>query len=124
MDKRGHAFLTLPGRITNFYQEELSVLLSSDLALHQPIPKEYILDVKDENVNNTFVFTEQDLPGFKSKSQAKFDLSSANMPARLTKSKIDRPKQPYDQNKRFEPYFRKAIPSEFEGSVECGTLLI
>ena len=91
------------------------MLLSSDLSVHQPVPKEYELGVTDENVTNTFVFTEQDLPGFKSKSKAKFDASSANMPARLTRGKNEKPgtKQPYDPNKRFQPYYRKAIPSQY-----------
>lgn len=88
------------------------MLLSSDLGVHQTIPKEYLLDVTSESVNNTFVFTEQDLPGFKSKSRQKFDLSNANMPARLTRPGIEKTKQPWDPNRRFTPYFRKAIPSE------------
>ena len=93
-------------------QTSLSILLSSDLAQHQSIPKEYALDITQAQVNNTYIFTEQDLPGFKSKSRAKFDLSSANMPSRLTRAKNDKPavKKPYDANKRFEPYYRKAIP--------------
>ncbi|RQM05217.1 hypothetical protein DH86_00004234, partial [Scytalidium sp. 3C] len=90
----------------------LSMLLSPEIAAHQMVPKEYVLDVTEESVRNTFVFTEQDLPGFKSKSKTKFDPSSANMPARLTKEKQQKPitKTPYDANKRFQPYFRKAIP--------------
>ena len=90
------------------------MLLSSDLSAHQTVPKEYVLDVTSESVRNTFVFTEQDLPGFKSKSKQKFDPSSANMPARLTRTKNDKPssKEPYDPEKRFQPYFRKAIPSQ------------
>jgi transcription initiation factor TFIIF subunit beta len=90
------------------------MLLSSELGVHQTIPKEYVLDVTAESVNNTFVFTEQDLPGFKSKSRQRFDLSNANMPARLTRPNIEKTKQPWDPNKRFTPYFRKAIPSEFD----------
>lgn len=65
-----------------------------------------------EDVKNTYVFTEQDLPGFKSKAKQKFDIQSANMPARLTRPKVERPKGPWDPNKRFQPYFKKAIPSE------------
>ncbi|PMD26592.1 hypothetical protein NA56DRAFT_654403 [Hyaloscypha hepaticicola] len=82
------------------------------LAEHQMVPKEYELAITAQTVNNTFVFTEQDLPGFKSKSKQKFDPASANMPARLTRPKNDKPmsKQPYDPNKRFQPYYRKAIP--------------
>jgi hypothetical protein len=95
-------------------QTSLSMLLSSELGVHQTIPKEYALDVTAESVNNTFVFTEQDLPGFKSKSRQKFDLSNANMPARLTRPNSEKTKQPWDPNKRFTPYFKKAIPSEFD----------
>ena len=40
------------------------MLLSSDLAVHQMVPKEYNLDMTEEAVKNTFLFTEQDLPGF------------------------------------------------------------
>jgi transcription initiation factor TFIIF subunit beta len=92
------------------------MLLSSDIAQHQTVPKEYLLDITEEKVKNTFVFTEQDLPGFKSRSRQKFDLASANMPARLTRPKNETPisKQPYDPNKRFQPYFRKAIPSSYK----------
>lgn len=88
------------------------MLLTSDLAQHQTIPKEYSLDITGENVKNTYVFTEQDLPGFKSKSKQKFDPVSANMPARLSRPKVEKPKGPWDPNKRFQPYFKKAIPSE------------
>lgn len=89
------------------------MLLTSDLAQHQGVPKEYELDITAETVNNTFVFTEQDLPGFKSKSKQKFDLASANMPARLTRpAKVEKNRGPYDPNKKFTPYVRKAIPSK------------
>lgn len=99
--------------IANKSQMRLQMLLNSDIAEHQTIPKEYDLDITEQATQNTFVFTEKDLPGFKSRSRAKFDLASANMPARLTRPKNDKPisKQPYDPNKRFQPYYRKAIPS-------------
>lgn len=101
----------------SIYQTALQMLLSSQLAEHQMVPKEYELAITAQTVNNTFVFTEQDLPGFKSKSKQKFDPASANMPARLTRPKNDKPmsKQPYDPNKRFQPYYRKAIPSQCFG---------
>lgn len=91
------------------------MLLSSDIGEHQTVPKEYMLDVTEENVKNTFIFTEQDLPGFKSKSKQKFDLATANIPGRLTMAKKNEKaaatKTPYDPNRRFQPYYRKAIPS-------------
>lgn len=93
------------------------MLLNSDVAQHQLVPKEYSLDISADNVTNTFVFTEQDLPGFKSKSRMAFDASTANMPARFNRAKAEKdkplPKQAYDPNKRFQPYFKKAIPSQW-----------
>ncbi|KAM0180114.1 hypothetical protein ACHAPF_002647 [Botrytis cinerea] len=93
-------------------KDSYSMLLNSNLAQHQTVPKEYNLDITNSNVKNTFVFSEQDLPGFKSKSRQKFALETANMPARLTRGKIEKPanKQPWDPNKKFQPQFRKAIP--------------
>lgn len=96
-------------------QESLHMLLKSDLAQHQGVPKEYTLDVVSQAVQNTFVFTEQDLPGFKSRSRNKFDPLTANMPPRLNRSKVEKPteKQPWDKNRRSQPYYRRAIPSRF-----------
>lgn len=89
------------------------MLLDRNMAIHQTIPKEYDLEMTSERVDNTYVFTEKDLPGFKSRSRTKFDLASANMPARLTRPKNDKviQKGPYDPTKR-QPYFRRAVPSQ------------
>lgn len=92
------------------------MLLNADIAQHQLVEKEYRLEINSNDVSNTFVFTEQDLPGFKSRSRPKdFDLATANMPARFQRQKQQdsQPKQPYDPNKRFQPYFRKAVPSMY-----------
>lgn len=91
------------------------MLLRPDLAVHQRVPKEYTLDITAEKVNNTFVFTEQDLPGYKSRTKAKtLDPLTANMPARLTRPKPEKtaPQQPYDKNRKWQPYIRKAVPKK------------
>ncbi|EHK99267.1 putative Transcription initiation factor IIF subunit beta [Glarea lozoyensis 74030] len=100
---------------TKTEKTQLAMLLSSDIAQHQMVPKEYDLDITDERVRNTFVFTEKDLPGFKSKSKEKFDPASANMPAslkqRLNSQKApQQPRAPYDPNRPRQPYYKKAIP--------------
>jgi transcription initiation factor TFIIF subunit beta len=89
------------------------MLLRSDLAQHQNVPKEYELQITSEAVQNTFVFTEQDLPGFKSRSKIKFDPATANMPARLNRARVEKPseKKPWEK-KKFEPFYRRAIPSK------------
>lgn len=95
-------------------QQRLQMLLRSDLAIHQGVPKEYELDVSGESINNTFVFTEQDLPGFTSRSRVKFDPATANMPARLNRARVEKnkEKQPWDKSKPGQPYAKKAVPSE------------
>ncbi|KAF4627931.1 hypothetical protein G7Y89_g10222 [Cudoniella acicularis] len=80
------------------------------IAQHQTVPKEYDLDVTEENVKNTYVFTEQDLPGYKSKAKEKFNPATANIPTRLSRAKAEKSKKPYDPNQRFVPYVKKAIP--------------
>lgn len=66
-------------------------------------------------MNNTFVFTEQDLPGYKSRTKTRtLDPLTANMPARLTRPKPEKTaaQQPYDKNRKFQPYVRKAVPKK------------
>jgi transcription initiation factor TFIIF subunit beta len=90
------------------------MLLRSDFAPHQGVPKEYDLQITSEKVPNTFVFTEQDLPGFKSRSRQKFDPATANMPARLNRARVEKSgdKQPWDSSKPRVPWVRKGIPSK------------
>ena len=89
------------------------MLLNADVPAHQTIPKEYKLDITETQCKNTYFFTEQDLPGFKSRTNKGFDEKTANLPARLVK-KVDRPgaKEPYDPKRRFQPYFRRAVPKK------------
>ncbi len=95
-----------------FRQHKLQMLLRSDLAQHQMVPKEYDLQITSEAVNNTFVFTEQDLPGFKSKSTKNIE---PDMPAWLSRdrasNKSGEKQHPWDKSKRYQPYYRRAIPS-------------
>jgi transcription initiation factor TFIIF subunit beta len=97
------------------------MLLSSNLAVHQNVPKEYELNITDESVSNTYVFTEQDLPGFKSRAKVDFDSASANMPMRLNRPRFQTTGDK-DKNKRTGPYFKKAIPSTLCLNIFCGIL--
>jgi transcription initiation factor TFIIF subunit beta len=106
-------FLLLSYRKLTYQKVKLQMLLNPDLPQHQGVPKEYELEVTDESVKNTFIFTEQDLPGYKSRANTKFDPAIANMPARLSRPKPERTreKQPWDKNKKYQPYTSKGIPS-------------
>ncbi|ORY66289.1 transcription initiation factor IIF, beta subunit-domain-containing protein [Pseudomassariella vexata] len=91
----------------------LAMLLDAGNSTHQTVPKEYNLEVRDMNLLNTFMFTEQDLPGYKSKAQG----ANSNIPAHLRPKP---PQRPQDNNvktepgrkARYQPYYRKAIPKK------------
>ncbi|KAI1456009.1 transcription initiation factor iif [Annulohypoxylon moriforme] len=96
-------------------KQHMAVLLDPNLAPHQQLPKEYNLDIKDMNLTNTFLFSEQDLPGFKSKSQG----ANSDIPAflRPKPERRDNAQQEGGDNKRgrkgrYQPYYRKAIPKK------------
>ena len=90
------------------------MLLKSDLSQHQDVPKEYNLDITDPQVNNTFVFTEQDLPGYASKNKAKADAIKAGIPAYLMKSKNEKEtaNQSWERRKKGGVPPRKSIPKK------------
>lgn len=110
----------------------IAVLLDHRRPEHQNIPKEYNLDVKDMQLINTFLFTEKDLPGYKNKSQG----ANNNIPPHLRRRHEQSREKPQqdgkdgkDNNttnagvkKRYQPYYRKAIPSSCSLSwgVSCG----
>ncbi|OTB00043.1 hypothetical protein M426DRAFT_324622 [Hypoxylon sp. CI-4A] len=94
-------------------KDRIAILLDHTLAPHQQIPKEYNLEVKDMNLTNTFLFTEKDTEGYKSKNQG-----ATNIPHYL-RPKAPRPEKTEadGDNKRprkgrYQPYYRKAIPKE------------
>ena len=89
------------------------MLLKPDLAQHQAVPKEYNLDITEPQVNNTYVFTEQDLPGYAAKNKAKADAIKAGLPAYLLKSKSEKENsgQSWERRKKGGVPPRKSIPS-------------
>lgn len=102
----------------------MRMLLRGDLAGHQTIPKEYELELpmveqkgtQNTQVKNTFVFSEQDLPGFKAKNKARAEAAAAGIPAHLLRAKEARVEKPahhggYYHRRQRQEYFRKAIPS-------------
>ena len=119
----------------------MKILLRSDLSSHQGIPKEFDMDFSnhlsaDGNPapsKNTFVFSEQDLPGFRARNKARTAAAAAGIPAYLLRQKdrVEKPGdnqgagagaaggggagRPYGRRNRQE-YFRKAIPSSLARS--------
>lgn len=93
------------------------MLLSPNCPEHQVLPREYDLEVLEPNVSNHFIFSEEDLPGFKARSKARQEAANAGIPASLLRQKQqannngERPS--YDRRSRYQPYYRKAVPSKF-----------
>lgn len=96
----------------------MALLLDHTKANHQTIPKEYNLEAKDMDLTNAFLFTEQDLPGFKSKSHG----ANSDLPPHLRRRQEQRPEEKTQQEggvkkNKYQPRYRKAIPSWFLFSV-------
>lgn len=92
--------------------QKFAILVDSSNPVHQNVPKEYTLEMRDPNLLNTFMFTEADLPGFKNKNQGG---PNNTIPAYLR----PRPPPPKENGKtepgrprKREPYYRKAIPKK------------
>jgi hypothetical protein len=90
-------------------KSRLAMLVDPKNPIHQTVPKEYNLELKEADLLNTFMFTEQDLPGFKNKSQGG---PNSNIPAHL-RPRPDRPKEtPESKGVKKKPFYRKAIPKK------------
>ncbi|CAM1507087.1 Fc.00g067280.m01.CDS01 [Cosmosporella sp. VM-42] len=90
---------------------KLRMLLDPKCPEHQTLPREYDLDVMDPDVNNHFIFSEEDLPGFKARSKARAEAASQGIPQSLLRQRAGGPDRPqYDRRSRYQPYYRKAVP--------------
>ena len=78
--------------------------------------------LNNRTVTNTWVFTEQDMPGYEKTNQVKADPSMPPIPARLLYDRdrrnnnkgggfANRGGGSWNKGQRKEPYIRKAIPS-------------
>lgn len=94
-------------------ETKLRMLLHANFPEHQGIPREYNLDILDQNVVNHFIFSEEDLPGFKARSKARAEAARAGMPASLLRQRNEnQERRTYDRRSRYQPYYRKAVPSK------------
>lgn len=110
----------------------MSLLLSSDIAQNNDVPKEYNMHVMERNPASTFIFTEKDLPGYSIKGKGNNKpgqhlggFPSSRMPSQTAFQ--DRSRQATnqaDKGKRWQPYFRKAIPSKLQHYKKIRLLLM
>ncbi|KAF4581192.1 transcription initiation factor iif [Ophiocordyceps camponoti-floridani] len=99
---------------------KLRMLLEANCPEHQTLPREYELEVLDRDVQNHFIFSEEDLPSYKARNKARTEAVNAGIPASLLRQRSQGNGQDqqgpqrnsYDRRSRFQPYFRKAIPKK------------
>lgn len=77
----------------------MSILLSPDVAQNRDLPREYNMDIIEQDPMNTFVFSEKDLPGYRA-------YSADRAPPRFKDRKRS------EKTRKPEYNFRRAIPSE------------
>lgn len=89
----------------------MSLLLSNDAVQNKNTPKEYNMHITNQQSTNTFIFTEKDLPGYASKGKGDARKGQSNGAYSSTQI-TPRTFRKIDKNKRWQPSFRKAIPSK------------
>ena len=97
----------------------MSLKLYPTIAGHDNIPTEFVLQVTNNKPPNTFVFTEEDLPGFNSRlkmsgkagDEANLPMSKA-IPQGMRQARPKTDPGKVDKAKRFQN-FRRAIPSTY-----------
>ncbi|EFZ00172.1 hypothetical protein MHUMG1_06312 [Metarhizium humberi] len=95
---------------------KLRMLLQANCPEHQMLPREYDLEILDRDVKNHFIFSEEDLPGYKEKNKARAEAAAAGIPQSLLRQRqnqgAERTERTFDRRSRYQPYYRKAIPKK------------
>ncbi|OAA49338.1 transcription initiation factor iif [Metarhizium rileyi] len=95
---------------------KLRMLLQANCPEHQMLPREYDLEILDRDVKNHFIFSEEDLPGYKEKNKARAEAAAAGIPQSLLRQRqnqgAERTDRTFDRRSRYQPYYRKAIPKK------------
>lgn len=86
---------------------QISLRLDPDVAHNSSVPKDYVFQSMTSDAENMFVFSEKDLPGYKSKGPSDF----APRSYLYEKTKAEN-KSREERRKKFEPYIRRAIPKQ------------
>jgi len=93
-------------------KERLQMRLKPEMEAHKEVPKEYDMDVSNHDVNNTFVFTEQDLPSYAAKNKERAAALAQGIPAHLLRKQQRQTEQAADRGRKGAPYSRRPIPKK------------
>ncbi|KAH6630705.1 transcription initiation factor IIF, beta subunit-domain-containing protein [Chaetomium sp. MPI-SDFR-AT-0129] len=90
----------------------LQMRLRPEVDAHKELPKEYDMDVTNHEVNNTFVFSEQDLPSYAAKNKERANALAQGIPAHLLRKQQKQMEAPAERGKKSAPYSRRPIPKK------------
>ena len=98
----------------------MSLLLSSAISINETVPKEYNMQITNQDTANTFIFSEKDLLGYTNRPKGTARQSQENtlLPLSQAHSRSQHHDRPLrassriDKTKKWQPYYRKAIPSK------------
>lgn len=98
-------------------KQQMRLLLKSNVSAHQGLPREYDLVDTNQDVKNTFIFTEADLEAFKNKNKIRREAADQNIPAYLLRPKVEKPAQQQQSGGRHgrrnrKDTFRQVIPKK------------
>jgi len=87
--------------------------LKPELEVHKEVPKEYDMEVTNHEVNNTFIFTEQDMPSFAARNKERAQALAQGIPAHILRKQQRQMEQPAERGRKGAPYSRRPIPSRW-----------
>lgn len=105
------------------------MILSPSVESHCGLPREFNIEMTNEESNNTYIFTEKDLPGFKSKGRGANRTGPAggigkgshqNAGSKPMERERSGGQPRWEKGKRGQTYYKRAIPSMF--SSDCYVL--
>lgn len=76
------------------------------------LPREYNVDVTNDDSNNTFIFTEKDLPGFKAKGRGAGRTGPPGGIQKGAAASLGAGAPRWEKGRARQPYYKRAIPSE------------
>lgn len=81
-------------------KQQMRLLLKSNVSAHQGLPREYDLVGTNQDVKNTFIFTEADLEAFKNKNKIRREAADQNIPAYLLRPRGEKAAQQQQQQQQ------------------------
>ncbi|CAN8098642.1 unnamed protein product [Discula destructiva] len=104
----------LDNKFPHTKKEKMRLLLKSNVSAHQGLPREYDLVATNQDVKNTFIFSETDLDAFKKKNKIRRDAANQNIPSYLLRKKVDNnvPREPRGSRRNRKDTFRQVIPKK------------